>query len=84
MPILPSCLDTSLEIPESHASNSLILFFLAMRLTITVTGSKCLSLFTQDYLIEATGVHYYCLISDCAHRFSKIEAQDRTVDSLFE
>jgi len=29
MPILTSYLDTSLEIPEIHSSNSLILFFLA-------------------------------------------------------
>jgi hypothetical protein len=35
VPILPSCLDTSLEIPESHSSNSLILSFLGMRLTTT-------------------------------------------------
>src|SRR4029078_7993827 len=42
IPILPSCLETSLEIPESHSSNSLILSFLAIRLTITVTGLECL------------------------------------------
>jgi len=41
--ILPSCLDNSLEIPENHSSNSSILSFFAIRLTITVTGSKCLS-----------------------------------------
>src|SRR4029079_16283596 len=38
IPILPSCLENSLEIPESHSSNSLVLSFLAIRLTITVTG----------------------------------------------
>jgi len=29
IPILPSCLETCLKIPESHYSNSLILSFLA-------------------------------------------------------
>ena len=37
IPILPSWLETSLEIPESQSSNSLILSFLAIHLTITVT-----------------------------------------------
>jgi hypothetical protein len=27
IPILPSCRETSLEIPESHSSYSLVLFF---------------------------------------------------------
>src|SRR5215203_17998 len=52
IPILPSCLETSLEIPESHSSNSLILSFLAIRLTITVTGFECLlSVLLSSFLL---------------------------------
>ena len=51
--MLPSCRETSLEIPESHSSNSLILFFLAIRLTITVTGRECLSvLLSSSFLVN--------------------------------
>ena len=57
VPIVPSCLDISLEIPETHSSNSLILSFLAMRLTITVTGRERSSLFLS--LLYSFGVFVF-------------------------
>jgi len=57
IPIIPSYLDNSLEIPESHPQILQIYLFFAIRRTITVNGSRCFSaLLSSSSILTISGI----------------------------